>query len=256
MTVKQRLSLWSARILFAVTLASLGVMSFAVWHVLDAPIRVFVVAGDLTVLEQREIQRTLAARPFAGVLSTDLQAVKQRLEHLAWAREVSVRRHWPDQLIVTLSKATPVARWGDHQYVSAYGDLLSLPDEHADLPLFAVAVNNPEQAMKVYRLLDQIVARESLAINELRQNSQGEWTVTLSAGPRVLLGAEQLNTRMHRFLLIYRRVLQAQTRDALYVDTRYANGVAVRFADENQEQMVAANFSPAAVAENTFAKGN
>ena len=249
MTFRQRLKQWLARGMFVVTLASLGLLSFAVWHVLDAPVRVFVVEGDLTELERREIQHTLSAQPFAGVLSTDLGAVTQRLGHLAWAREVSVRRDWPDRLIVTLQPATPVARWGDDQYVSAYGDLLMLPDEHDGLPQFSVALSDPQQAMKVYRLLDQIVARESLAIRELQQNSQGEWTVNLSAGPRVLLGAEQLNTRMHRFLLIYRRVLLTEPRDALYVDARYANGVAVRFAEENDEEMLMAQNTGITLAE-------
>ena len=140
---------------------------------------------------------------------------------------------------MTLDRSRPVARWGEDQYVSAYGDLLSLPDEYATLPQFDVAVSTPDQAMQVYRLLDQIAARESLAIAGLVQNGQGEWEISLRDGPRLRLGAEQLNERMHRFLLVYRRVLEGGARAADYVDARYANGVAVRFTED--EILVAQN---------------
>ncbi|MEE4281898.1 MAG: cell division protein FtsQ/DivIB, partial [Pseudomonadales bacterium] len=101
-------------------------------------------------------------------------------------------------------------------------------------------------------LLDQIAARESLAISRLAQNSQGEWSVELSKGPRVLLGAQQINERMHRFLLVYRRVLSAGDKPAEYVDARYANGVAVRYVPEqqtNNESLLVADADAAAYVE-------
>ena len=236
-----------SKVMFGVTSLSLCVLCVAVWRVLDTPVRGFVIGGDLTPMEQAQVEQVLSAHTFAGVLSTDLGQVTQRLERLPWAREISVRRSWPDKLTVTLDRSRPVARWGDDQYVSAYGDLLSLPDEYAALPQFKVAVSNPEQAMRVYRLLDQIAARETLAIGGLSQNAQGEWVINLIDGPRVRLGAEQLNERMHRFLLVYRRVLRDAAQTAEYVDARYANGVAVRFAQ--QEILVARNFG-------SFSEGN
>ena len=68
-------------------------------------------------------------------------------------------------------------------------------------------------------------------IRELHQNGQGEWRIELSDGPQVLLGAQQLNERMHRFLLVHRRVLKSSAVAAEYVDVRYANGLAVRYKE-------------------------
>jgi cell division protein FtsQ len=95
-------------------------------------------------------------------------------------------------------------------------------------------------------LLDQIVARENLAISVLQENKQGEWGLQILHGPRVLLGATKLNERMHRFLLVYRRVLRNAERVAEYVDARYANGVAVRFIEDtdlSEEAMLVAQRS-------------
>jgi cell division protein FtsQ len=222
-----------SRLMFAVTLASISVVVAGVWHVLDQPVRGFVIEGQLTALERTELRALMQQQPLAGILSTSLSQVRERLDALAWTRRTSVRRQWPDRLVLVVRKAAPVVRWGERQYLSAYGDLLTLPDEYPGLPQFDVAVAPPQQAMEVYQLLDQIAARESLAISSLLQNEQGEWSVQLVDGPRLLLGAEQLNERMHRFLLVHRRVLRSGPRVAQYVDARYASGVAIKFASES-----------------------
>jgi len=223
-----------SRFLLIVVGLSICVVAVGLWHALDKPVRGFVIEGDLSGMERDELQATLSDTELRGILSTRLDAIISRVQDLHWAKDISVRRAWPDRFLVTLHKAAPVARWGDKQYVSAYGDLLELPDVYPGLPHFMVEVSNPQEAMQTYRLLDQIAARESLAISRLTQNSQGEWSVELSKGPRVLLGAEQINERMHRFLLVYRRVLSAGDKAAEYVDARYANGVAVRYVPEQQ----------------------
>lgn len=229
-----------SRMLVMLTMASIAVLGIGVWHVLDAPVRGFVVDGELSTAERTELQEALAATPLHGILSTSLATVTQTVQSLPWAREISVRRQWPDQLVVTLHKANPMARWGEDRYLSAFGDLLTLPDNYVGLPRFDVSVASPVAAMEVYRLLDQIAARENLAIAQLRQNAQGEWSLNLAHGPEVVLGAEQLNERMHRFLLLYRRVLSGAERPVAYIDARYANGLAVRFIQADAQQQLSA----------------
>ena len=223
-----------SRVMFAATVVSLLILVGGVWRVLDQPVRGFVIEGELSKSERAELQRVLAQHPVAGVLSTSLEAVADYVQSLPWARGVSVRRQWPDRLVVSMHIASPMARWGNNQYLSAYGDLLSLPDSYPGLPEFDVALAGPEEAMQVYRLLDQIAAREQLELSQLHQNAQGQWSVTLSKGPQVLLGGEQLNERMHRFLLVHRQVLATDKRGVEYVDARYGNGVAVKFANEQE----------------------
>lgn len=241
-----------SRVLLFIVLLSIFVVGAAVWSALDKPVRGFVIEGDLSGMERAELQGKLGASDFGGILSTDLDGIVASINDLPWARDISVRRAWPDRFVVTLIKAAPVARWGDTQYVSAYGDLLELPDVYPGLPHFVVDVSQPIDAMQTYRLLDQIVARESLSISRLIQNEQGEWTVELSKGPRVLLGSQQINERMHRFLLLYRRVLMAAEKTAEYVDARYPNGVAVRYVETqtgNDQALLVADSDAAAYIE-------
>ena len=63
-----------SRALVALTLFSILVLCAGVWRVLDAPLRGFVIEGELTVAEREELQRVLAATAVDGVLSTSLDA--------------------------------------------------------------------------------------------------------------------------------------------------------------------------------------
>lgn len=224
---------------------SVAVLCVGIWRVLDTPVRGFVVQGELSVAEKEAVRHALADTVVRGILSTRLEDVAEDLADLRWARDVHVFRRWPDQLAITLQRAQPVAHWGANQYLSAYGDLLILPDAHMGLPSFKVSLAAPNEAMEVYRLLDQIAAQEQLRIAQLMQSPHGEWTVTLARGTQVLLGAEQLHQRMQRFLLLYRKVLSDQSRAVDYVDARYANGLAVRYSQDASEAAALAASVPA-----------
>ncbi len=235
------------RLMMTLVIASVAVIAAAGWWALDGPVARFVIRGDLTDLEQKEIRRVLSEADFGSVLTIRFDEVKATLNALPWAQEVTIHRAWPDALIVSLHKATPIARWGEGQYLSAAGQVVDLPDEYPGVPSFSVQVDTPEQAIRVYRLLDQVFARAGLDIDGLDQNAQGEWTVSLvSSGTRankdkeqrfdVLLGSEQLNERSHRFLLVHRRALEKEDQKVVYVDARYSSGVAVRFDDEEEQE--------------------
>ncbi|MEE4281299.1 MAG: FtsQ-type POTRA domain-containing protein, partial [Pseudomonadales bacterium] len=129
------------RLLFAVVVLSIVVVAAGLWHTLDKPVQGFVIEGDLSGMERAELQAALSDTALQGILSTRLDAIVSRVQSLHWAKDISIRRAWPDRFVVTLHKAAPVARWGDSQYVSAYGDLLELPDVYPGLPHFMVDVS-------------------------------------------------------------------------------------------------------------------
>ena len=237
----------NSRLMFVVTVASILVLVFALWRELDNDVEKFIINGDLTPSERASIREVLADAEWAeigGVLSLNLAAVAGQVRTLPWARDVSVRRSWPDALVVTLHRAQPVARWGNDEYLSVGGSLLTLPDAYVGLPRFDVALAAPEQSMEVYRLLDQLTAGHDLSIAELRQNPLGEWSLQLTADGAtfsVRLGSEQLSRRMGRFVNAYNRTLRDDSRALQYVDARYASGLAVRFVEGPGSALLAAN---------------
>ena len=223
------------RLMTALIFTSVALGAAALWAFMDSPLEKFQVKGDLTAREQIKVTDTLRELDLGGVLSVDIDAVREHLNHMGWAREVSVRRIWPATLEVSMLKENPVAHWGADQFVAASGNLLSLPDEYPSLPKFDVGVSSPKEAMKVFRLVGHLASQSRLSIRRLVQDAQGGWNVEFDNGVAIFLGAERLSERMQRFNKIYAVVADGD-KPVAYMDLRYNNGVAVKHLGEVEDE--------------------
>ena len=227
------------RLIFALLAIGGLVLVYAAWAALDRPIQTIVVSGEPTEAERRRVEESMASAELAGILSTNLDAIEERLRKMGWTRNVTIRRQWPDRLEIRLHKVVPVARWGVHDYLAANGEPLQLPDHYADLPSLSASISTPQQTMEVYRLLQLFASRQSLRITRLAESPRGEWQVGFAGGMNLRLGARDVNERMSRFLRAYAVALKDQPRRIDYVDARYTSGIAVRFKlqRENEESL-------------------
>ena len=234
-----------AKLTAPVMIVLLAFAALMAWIELDAPISSVRVEGQLDKAERAAIRHAVAAQLRSGsrrgtrgvrgtqivpggILSTDLDLLQQAIRDLSWPRHVTVRRLWPDGLVVSVDKEMVVAAWRD-AYLNTEGKVVQWPGAREDLPIFDCQVSQPRAAMEIYQRLNDATAPVGLRIERLAQNALGEWTVNFSTGIKLILGAERLTQRVARFLVVYEREL-AQKEDLVeQVDARYANGVAVRW---------------------------
>ena len=222
-------------------LVLLGVLAgvTATLLLLDQPVQRLKVNSDLSEGEQAQLQTMLAEIPGSGILRFDLTSLRQQLESVGWARDVYVKRVWPDTVEITLTRRQPIARWGDDHYILEGGELVQLPDQYQKLPHLRVALANPEQTLRTYRLVEQLVAGLGLEVDALHQNDYGEWQVVLDNQLTIKLGSARIAERVRRFLVVYEQVLAEKVDQVAYVDVRYANGVAVGY--QNSGVLVASS---------------
>ena len=219
-----------SRLISLIFVIGLLVTGTGLWLLLDRPVERLRVSGELSPAEQAVVMDRLLQEELGGILSVDIDHLRGVLDGLQWARDITVRRRWPNQLEFNLRRVTPVARWGQDLYVSAEGELLDIPAPQTELPLFSVAHGTPTEAMEIYRLLHQLVRDRQLSIVELSQDAKAEWSVVFREGFLVYLGSGQLDRKINRFMHLYREATM-QERQIAYVDMRYSNGAAVRFRE-------------------------
>ena len=219
------------RILIALlALCLMGVLAGG-WLLLDQPVKRFKIEGQLSISEQTQVQQRLRAVGDLqrGMLTTDIDRLRQELGLIDWAHEVAIRRQWPDTLVIQLQRLIPMARWGEDQYLTTTGAVVSLPDAIPDLPDFRVRLSNSEDALRTNRLVEQLTSRYGLKIEALEQNRQGEWEVFFAKGFSVRLGSEQVDSRVKKFVGMYGAILSDAQQPIEYVDLRYSSGAAVRY---------------------------
>jgi len=203
------------------------------WQRLDQPVRTVRVEGALSSVEQAAIRAVCSETLHAGVLSMDLDDLTNRIYDLGWPREVRVRRIWPGGLVIQVEREPLVAAWGQQGFLTSAGKVVHLPGhiEQQVLPVLSAALSTPRQTMQTYQLLQQPLGESGLKISGLEENLLGEWVLTLDNGITVALGSQAIADRLQRFLLIYHRVLVDRMPELAHVDTRYENGVAVRWGE-------------------------
>ena len=160
--------------------------------------------------------------------SATLGAVREAGRRLPWVREVTVRRRFPDALEVRIEAHVALARWNDHQLVSAQGEVFSANHE-GELPrLSGPEGAAPEMAREFPRIV-RALEPMGIALSELRLSARGAWQVVLASGLVLELGRTDLAARLERFVEVWPRIA-SQESAPVYADLRYPNGFALRRA--------------------------
>jgi cell division protein FtsQ len=217
-----------ANVLFAAAFAlvAFGALHFALRLPLF-PLRQVVVTGELAHIRAEELN-TIAKRDLKGNFFTlDLAAARAGFERLPWARRVSVRREWPDRLLVALEEHVPLARWGNTALVDTYGEVFAAAHDGA-LPVFAGPEGSAREIAIQYDYFRRSLGTIGRTPAQVRISPRRAWQIRLDDGLVLELGREKLEARLDRFVAVYERSIGALQRHIEYADLRYSNGFAVR----------------------------
>ena len=118
--------------------AMLAFAAAAAWLALHSslfPIREAEVASTPRHTTRAEIESALRESVQGNFFAASPDRVRAALEALPWVRRASVRRVWPDRLLVTLEEHEPLARWGDDALLNLQGERF-VGRTDARLPMF------------------------------------------------------------------------------------------------------------------------
>jgi cell division protein FtsQ len=171
--------------------------------------------------------------------TTNLEQVRTAFESVPWVRRATVRREWPNQLIVSIEEHEPLGTWGDDgRLLSVKGDVftanLAEAEEDHPLPEFEGPEGSEKEVLARFGELRSWFAPIRLAPEALSLSSRYAWTVKLDNGMQVALGREQdqttLRSRVQRLVKIYPQLAARVQGGIDMVDMRYPNGMALAAA--------------------------
>ncbi|OUD13281.1 hypothetical protein TPSD3_11665 [Thioflexithrix psekupsensis] len=165
----------------------------------------------------------------------NLSTIKTALLALPWVAEVEISRRWPDILWIRITEHQAVARWE-----SAEGLMLlsatalpiipihTLTQDMAQLPL--LIGQDPVDLLQRYQRAQNELQHKGLSARQLRCDPTCR--LTLADGLILVLGREQHDQTLQRFLRVYRHLVDGQDRPPIQqIDLRYAHGFAVQRAE-------------------------
>lgn len=188
--------------------------------------------GDFQYLKQAELEAL--AQPFVNtnLYLLDTDGLEQALEKNPWVRGASLRKIWPNQMVVDVETQFPVAFWGDDKLLNQFGEIFAgtLPEKQGVFPIIFSPQSNSGRVMgERYVQLTKMLAGLNLEIIELSEDERGSWRMKVRHGPEVIIGRKEQEKRVQRFKVGYLQGLKDRLGEIDQIDLRYTNGFAVEW---------------------------
>jgi cell division protein FtsQ len=190
--------------------------------------------GDLTHVSAASVRAATAGRIRGNFFTVRLDEVRSAFEAVPWVAAASVRRAWPDRLVVTVLEHRALGLWSDGRLLSDSGRLFVANLAEAEIYGPLVQFDGPESfagdAVRRYYEFAARLAPLSLAVSAVEISERASWAVTTDAGQHFELGRDEppgrLSERIVLLVAAYPRVTAQLGGPPKRIDLRYQNGLA------------------------------
>lgn len=235
------------------------VLLFGFWTVVtvtrwvDNPERVILsqltLTGDHAFTTEDDIRRAILGLGLPNTyIAQDVDDIQQEIMRLPWIKQVSVRKQWPDRLIVHLVEYQPRYFWNEVFLLDDDGVVFSVPKDRLRddlMPRLSGPIGKEKLILATFRQLDEISKQSAnraltLSIIDASADDRNAWTLIVQPCVNgfcvdnqnivLKLGREKMVERYQRFIHFLSDI-QAGLPDGervVAVDLRYENGISVK----------------------------
>lgn len=219
---------------------------------IDDPERVIlsqlILTGDKRFTTEQDVRKAIMDLGLPNTyIGQDVDSIQQEILRLPWIKQVSVRKQWPDRLIVNIVEFKPKFYWNEIFLLDDDGNLFNVPDEQIqeNLPRLFGPIGKEKIILDNYRQLEAIANQLSkkdyqIYIDTALADERNAWQLLLkpcfkgvcanNKDIKVTLGREYIGDRFKRFVRFFKNIQADLPRNERIseVDLRYDNGIAVK----------------------------
>ncbi|WP_192508466.1 cell division protein FtsQ/DivIB [Pseudoalteromonas aurantia] len=195
----------------------------------DAQFRQLTVLGQPNYSSEHDIVTAIRRVDLSSYFELDIEAVRESVLSLPWVASVSVRKQWPDQLLVYVVEHKPVAIWNSDLLLNESGDVFQAPNESLTsmLPQLYGPEGSETEAWHTFLQLKAMLEVNQFHLVSLALSERFAWQLWLENGIRLNLGREEKAKRVQRFIDVYPKMHKPNGALIDAIDLRYDTGLAV-----------------------------
>ena len=190
--------------------------------------------GELQHVNQAALRSVVAGRLAGNFFTMRLDEARRLFETVPWVAGASVRRVWPDRLVVTLTEHRALGVWRDGRLLSDAGRLFVANVAEAEVYGPLVEFDGPPQfaaeAARRFYEFAAALAPLSIEITAVDVSERASWSLQAADGQRIELGRDdppgRLNERLALLGASYPLMLAKFGAPPARIDARYPNGIA------------------------------
>ena len=181
-------------------------------------------------------------------IGQDVNDIQQEVMRFPWVKQTSVRKQWPDRLIVYVEEYKPVLYWNDLFLLDKSGNVFSVPLDRISnlkLPKLYGPEGKAKLALETYYKLENLskkFANNQLAlhIKAAITDERNAWQLTVkqcvsgfcqeNQEIKLLLGSENIEQRYQQFIKLFPEIQSRmpENEKIMVADLRYENGISVQ----------------------------
>ena len=196
-----------------------------VLHLPVFPLRALQLSAAPQRVDAAQIEAVVRNELRGNFFTVDLESTRHAFEKLPWVRKVSVRRHFPWRLEVSMEEHVALARWNGAELVNTHGEVFAAETNQV-LPKFIGQPDSAAEVTQMYKTFGEQLAPLKQEIAQISLSPRHAWQLRLNNGMALELGREQAQQRLARFVAVYPYSMAPMQRTVSYVDLRYQNGFA------------------------------
>ncbi|HXY06146.1 MAG TPA: FtsQ-type POTRA domain-containing protein [Burkholderiaceae bacterium] len=227
---------WLTRALLAAA-AAVGFGALVVW-VAQRPrfdFRHIELSGDLRHVSRAQVRSAITGQLFGNFFTMRLADSRVAFETIPWVASASVRRVWPDRLVVKLIERRAVGTWSDGRVLSDAGLLFAANAAEAELDGAQVEFSGPPrfaaEAAERLQAFSGALRRVSTTVVAVAVSERASWSLRTGSGQTLELGRDDppgsVQRRLAAIVANYPTVLAQFGAPPFHIDARYNNGFAV-----------------------------
>lgn len=215
-----------------VALPILGVLNG--WFASDRwPVTKLAVSAEFNHVSAEQIRAAAEPALGEGFFAIDLGQLRAAVARLPWVERVEVRKRWPDTVDLVVAEQQVYARWGEQRLVNRQGRLFDVAGAEGlqGLPRLSGPDDRLDDVLRFYADSLREFSGSGLVIDGVALSPRGGWRIALASGTTIELGRNDAAQRLKRFLDVWPRLAGTHATAPAYVDLRYENGFALRWAE-------------------------
>lgn len=193
-----------------------------------------VTISGIAQMRETEVLAAAGLNSKLSLVFLDVNTLRERLEHVPMIESATVRKLYPNELVITLTEREPYAIWqnnGELFIIAADGTVIDLMQDERFVNLPFVVGENANVRSKEYLALLEAAGPLKARIRAGTLVSGRRWTLKMDNGMDVRLPEQGAADALARLVKLEneQKILE---KDVLAIDLRMADRVVVRLTEE------------------------
>ncbi|MFT5132025.1 MAG: cell division protein FtsQ [Gammaproteobacteria bacterium] len=201
------------------------------------PIRHVRIEGNFQHLSTEKMQSMVSSVIRGGFFNLNVMNIKETLLREPWVDSVIVQRVWPDGLNVYVKEQSAIAHWNKNDLLNVSAHIFSPENagQIGGLPELFGPAYTQTLLLERYREIEKALTPFAITIQSLTLSERRAWQIQLQDGPLILLGRNDVDSRIGRFTQSAITSLADEIKNVKQIDMRYTNGFAIQWLGDSEK---------------------